>query len=495
MANNTRVFLLLLMLGFSLTKAQAKNNIAPEASDGYQISITLTPLKNCRVYLHSYYGKYAQLVDSAWLDENSKGLFKGATKLTGGFYYVSPPLKNHAFEFLVGDQQYFSVKADTAHPEKLVIKGSPDNIPFLQYNNYVQENTPRLKALQARWKGATNAADSIRYHTEWEKLYKALFDYRETIEQQYPESMFTLFLQTLKMPQPPPTPVLPDGRKDSLFVARYIKAHYWDQVPLHDNRLLHTPPAFFEDKMEHYFRYYVVPDADTLISEVNYLLLASRAGKDMFKYLLGRFTDKYINPEIMGHDKVFIFLFNEYFSKGDTTWLSARQKQYIFDRAYSLMANQIGETAAPLNLSDTAGKQAALYSINAPFTFLVFWDPNCGHCKEMIPRIDSIYQHKWKSQGIALYAVNVDEKSLDEWKKYINAHHLTGWVHAYQPKADKEQDTKAGRANYRQLYDVFQTPTLYLLDRDKHIIGKKLSLEQFDQVMQAKMNKQVSNAR
>jgi thiol-disulfide isomerase/thioredoxin len=324
-------------------------------------------------------------------------------------------------------------------------------------------------------------------HSEWEKAQQELFNYSETIEKQYPESMFTLLLRSSKMPEPPPTPTLPNGRKDSLFPARYIKAHYWDETPLHDDRLLRTP--FFDNKLDRYFRYYVVPDTDTLISEVNYLLLASRAGKDMFKYLLGRFTDKYINPEIMGQDKVFIFLFNAYFSKGDTTWLSARQKEFIFNRAYSLMANQIGEAAAPLTLTDTAGKRTAMYSIDAPYTFLVFWDPNCGHCKEMIPHIDSLYQTRWKKQGVGLYAVNIDEKALADWKKYIRDHHLTGWIHAYQPKEDRDADAKANRANYRQLYDVFQTPTLYLLDKDKRIIGKKLSLDQFDQLMQARKSR------
>ncbi len=60
---------------------------------------------------------------------------------------------------------------------------------------------------------------------------------------------------------------------------------------------------------------------------------------------------------------------------------------------------------------------------------------------------------------------------------------MTGWTHVYQTKAAKTADEKAKRANYRQLYDVFQTPTMFLLDKDKHIIAKGLSLFQFDEVM------------
>jgi hypothetical protein len=53
----------------------------------------------------------------------------------------------------------------------------------------------------------------------------------------------------------------------------------------------------------------------------------------------------------------------------------------------------------------------------------------------------------------------------------------------YQTKEAKTADEQANRPNYRQLYDVFQTPTMYLLDKDKRIIAKGLSILQFDEVM------------
>lgn len=480
-----RVLLVMLAFCTAISSIKAQNKNTPTANAGYNIPLTITPLKNCWVYMGCYYGKFKNLVDSAWVNEKSEAVFKGKSKLPGGIYFLVSPNKSLLSEFLMDGPQHFSLKADTLHPEKLIITGSAENALFQQYTAYLAQKGPELSALQAQLKEATSAADSTTIRTKLIHANKELNDYRDTVVKKYPESMLTLFFQSLKMPEPPPAPTLANGRPDSLFPARYVKEHYWENVPLHDDRLLRTP--FFDSKLEEYFRNYVVPDADTLIEEVNYILLSARGGQDMFKYLLGRFTDKYINPEIMGHDKVFVFLFNQYFSKGDTTWLSAKQKEYIFNRAYSLMANQIGEPAAALDLLDTTGKTTPMYTLQAPFTFVLFWDPNCGHCKEMVPRIDSIYQAKWKKLGVKIYAVNVDEKVIPEWKKYISTNHLSGWIHTYQPKADREADAKASRANFRQLYDVFQTPTMYLLDKDKRIIGKKLTIEQFDEVMQAKI--------
>jgi hypothetical protein len=104
-----------------------------------------------------------------------------------------------------------------------------------------------------------------------------------------------------------------------------------------------------------------------------------------------------------------------------------------------------------------------------------------------VPRIDSIYRAKWKSLGVKIVGVNVDEAANDAWKKFVKENKLTDWLHIFQTKQAKEEEAKRGVANYRQLYDVFKTPTLYLLDSQKRIIGKMLSIEQFDDVMQAKL--------
>lgn len=470
-----------------------KTNAA--AANGYAIPATVTPLKNCWLYMGCYYGKFRNLVDSAWVDANSNATFKGKKKLPGGIYFLVSPRKAILFDFLMDDKQQFSIKADTTQPDKAVVTGSADNDMFQQYSAFLAQKMPHMTELQNQLKAAKTPADSTSIRAELVKAGKELNDYRDGIIKDKPESMMAVFFQAMKRPEVPPIPTLPNGKKDSLYPLHFVHEHFFDGMDFNDERLLHTP--FLDPKVDEYFKYYVVPHPDTLIQEVNYILLASRASEDAHKYWLGRFTDKYINPEIMGQDKVFIFLFNNYFSKGDTTWLNAKQKEFIFNRAYSMMANQIDEPAPVLDLKDSANKVTPLYNVKAPFTFVIFWDPTCSHCKVQVPELDSMYEAKWKKMGVKIYAVNVEEKDAvsPAWKSFIKQNHLNGWLHVYQPKADHEADNKAGRANFRQLYDVFQTPTMYLLDANKNIIGKKLTLEQFDQVMQAKMKAAPASAK
>lgn len=465
------------------TVAKSKVATNKPVSGGREIAITLTPLKNCTVYLGSYFGKGMTLVDSTRLDQNSKGVFKGPNKLTTGIYFVVSPSYTIQFELLMDQQQRFSIQADTSAKESAIIKGSPDNDLFKNYAIFSNEKGKALQQLKLALQSTTGAeAEKIRQsmiNTE-----KEIKQYQTNIHQKYPNSLLSALFHIMQRPELPAVPMI-NGKPDSAYPYQYVKQHYWDNVLFNEDRLLRTP--FFEPKLDEYFKYYVSADPDSIISEVKQMLLMARTGKEIYPYLLTKFTNKYINPEFMGQDKVFVYLFENFYAKGDTVLLNPASRKSITERAYSLMANQIGQQAPVLNLTDTSGRKIGLYSIKAPFTLITFWDPNCGHCKEEIPRYDSIYTAKWKAKGVAVYSVNIYENENAAWKKFITEKKLSAdWYQVFQTKEDKLAEEKAGLPNYRQLYDIFKTPTVYLLDDKKRILAKQLTLEQFDALMEAK---------
>ena len=155
------------------------------------------------------------------------------------------------------------------------------------------------------------------------------------------------------------------------------------------------------------------------------------------------------------------------------------------------MANLIGRQAPQLNMVDSLNKPLQLYDVKSPFTVVVFWDPTCSHCKEVVPKVDSIYEAKWKKEGVEVYAVKT-EGTKEEWLKFIKDHHLDGWKHVYPAPGKDEAEIAAGRPGYKQLYDVYQTPMLYLLDKDKRIIAKKLTYLQINEVINSKLQSNVS---
>ncbi len=476
------LFLSILFFGQPL-KAQTNSN-------GYEIT-AITDFKNVKIYLGSYYGKRKILVDSAIANTKGISIFKGGEKLQQGIYFLVSPEKVILFELLMDSTQHFSVFSDSTKPTDIKFTGSPDNDVFSAYTVFLSKISPELNALQEKLKTAATAADSSTIEKEIAKKATELTGYRNNVITNQPNSMLAALLEVAKIPERPQPKVLSAGKIDSLYPFYYVKDHYWDNVDFNNNMLLHTP--FFEPKLDDYYKYYVSPNPDSIVNDVNYMLLASRGADELHRFLLGKFTDKYINPEYMGQDKVFLFLFENFYAKGDTTWLTEKQRKYIFDRAYSLMANQLNDQAAVLDLTDTAGTDISLYNINAPLTIVAFWDPHCSHCQIQVPRLDSFYEAKWKNKGIKILAVCVNDNVIDDWKKFITDHNLKGWYHAYETTEKRKQLESSNQADYRQLYDITQTPTFFLLDEKKRIIAKGLSLEQYDGLIEAKL-KSVSSS-
>ena len=479
------ICLVLLLSGLvEQSMAQVKK---PTSSVGHAIQVSLKPYQNTKIYIGTNYGNNKVLADSCVLNEKSEGVFKGAQKLTPGIYFLVNPKYNILFDFLVDEAQNFKIVADTNNLSNYSIVGSSENDLFKEYSVAVNKIGSELAAIENKFKTATTSADSSLYRTQYISKDKALKDQRTSFMKAHPKSMMSYLLNVMQRPEAPAIPVI-NGKADSLYPFYYVKNHFWDDVVFNDNRLIRTP--FFEAKLDEYFKNYVARDADSIIEEVQYMLTVAKTGKEIYPFLLFKFTNKYISPEFMGQDKVFLHLYQNFFAKGDTVLLNDASKKSITERAYSMMANQLGLAAPALDINTIDDKPFSLYKTAAPYTFIAFWDPTCSHCKVEIPQLDSMYKASWKALGVQIVGVNINYKELPAWKKFIADNQINNWFHVYQTEAALNKEiTNQKPTTIRQLYDVFKTPTFYLLDANKRIIAKNLTLNQFDDFLKSKAKK------
>jgi thiol-disulfide isomerase/thioredoxin len=114
-----------------------------------------------------------------------------------------------------------------------------------------------------------------------------------------------------------------------------------------------------------------------------------------------------------------------------------------------------------------------LYNLKGDYTVVVFWDATCGRCKEEMPKLLELY--KEQNKGIKAKANNkIDVYSVSMtvepkiWKDYIKEQKLP-WTNVHDPNHE---------SNFRRYYDVYSTPVVYLLGKEKKIIAKRLSIDQ-----------------
>jgi thiol-disulfide isomerase/thioredoxin len=457
------------------------------AQNGYEIKVTLKPFKNEYIYLGHYSGKQYPVVDSVKLNDKSEGVFKGSKELGGGIYLVVYPTKDRFLEVLIDKNQRFSVMADTADPLTKKFTNSPDNELFIGYQKFMAVKGKAMDEGNKALKAAQTSKDSIPITENLKKTSEEISTYRKQFIAKNPGNILTLLMHLMEEPKVPPAEKHPGGKYDSIYAYRYFKTHYWDGINFWDDRVTRTPASLFDERLDKYYNTLVYQHPDSVIREIDGMLGYASASPEMTRYLLVKFVNRYLNMKYMWEDAVFVHLFQKYFSQKEYDWLTASGKKMITERAYNLMANIMGNPAENISLPDTNGKIQTLYADKSTYTIVCFWDPTCGHCRELVPVLDSMYQNKWKKAGVKIFAVAKEtDGTKKDWLDIIHKYRLKDWINVYYSREEEKKRVDSGIPGYSQLYDAQVVPAVYLLDKDKRIIAKKLTWQQTDEILTIK---------
>lgn len=353
--------------------------------------------------------------------------------------------------------------------KKMQIKGSPENVLFYNYLNFINQKQKEVMPLRDALKAAKNNKDSTKLlQDKINKINEDVKNYKLKLIADNPNTLLAKVHKSSQDPDIPEAPLLANGKKDSTFAYRYYKAHYWDNIDFSDDRILRTP--VFHNKLEQYITNMISPHPDSIMKEVDALVEKARANKEMFKYVLWYLTRNYETSKVMGYDAVFVHLVERYYMTNQAYWVNPTVLENISKRAKILGPILIGKQAPNLIMLDTNNVPVSLHHINAKFTLIFFWDPECGHCVKEMPKVQKFYNDFKDKYNIEVFAVCTDT-SLVKWKSYIKKNNLN-WINVDGPRALTK--------DFHDLYDIYSTPVLFLLNDKKEIIAKRLAADQLE---------------
>ena len=437
----------------------------------YTIHLVMPDVTDSMVYLAHFYGKGGNEIyiqDSARFKKGGIADFKGKdSSFVGGSYMLLLSNKRTNFEFLINKGEDLTINAKVAKlPDGIKFTNSPQNEKFLDYEKHARENGEEQQKLVKEMETAKTKEDTAEIRKKSLALAKNFVDYRRNLVKESPNTLLANILSALEKPEiPEGDHFLPDGKtKDSTFAYRYYKTHFWDGFDFRDDRLIYTP--LYDGLLEEYFSKEVLPYPDSVIYESDILLKKTKGTKDMFKYTLWWLTRYVENSKVMGLSDVFVYLVENYYMKGDAYWLSNEELQKYITRVQKMAPNVIGNVAPELKLPNVFTKEKeSMHDVKGKYTLVVFYSPNCGHCQHELPLLDSAYEASLKEKGVKIYTVSTegDEKSIGDFLVKLKVDKK--WTNTWDPE---------NVGNYHNNYDVYSTPTIYLLDDRKLIVGKRL---------------------
>lgn len=434
---------------------------AQEVSNpGYKIHFQLDNKSDSIYFLANYYTDKFFIVDTTALN---KGIiiFQGQDSLAQGIYILANQKKEKLLEFLVGQDQYFSIHLDQElNPAKAEISGSEENKLFFDHLVKINDSYTILNHYKPILeKLADDSEERIKITAMIDSVNQSLIDFRKSIVQTQPDMLFSKILLAMQEPEIPANLKL---EQEAQF--RFYKSNFWNTFDLSDERLLYTP--LLPRKLETYFTQMVLPVADTVILEIDKIMTLTKGNQKMIDYLAWHFIAEYQTPKIMGLDKAFVYLADEYVAKNKLSNITPSMLEKIMERANKMRLSLIGEKALELWLIDTTGTFRSFRELDSEFTVLIFWDQTCSHCKKEMETLNDLMNENIHDIGV--YAIN-STNDFEGWKHYLLEKNYP-WIHV--------NGTKSITADFHDLYDVYSVPVIYLLDKSKTIIGKRINAAQ-----------------
>jgi peroxiredoxin len=477
------ILLLALIAGTSIFAQGSKTK--PVISN-YSLKFKVGGLKDVDVYLGFHYGEKKFIKDTAHVNANGEVEFTGKDTLQGGIYLFVTPRKNF-FEFVVNESK-IQMETDTLDMVgHMVIKKSAENTIWYSYMKTIAEKQKLIEPLKAKMKDLPkdgkeykDAEAEIKKHTD------EINKFRDDQIRKNPDMLVSKIFKAMKDIDLP----IAKTKADSATLPAYFKAHFWDNIDLTDNRLIRTP--ILEAKIVYYFDKIIYQIPDSAIAACDWILAKSASEPEMFKFVCHHLTYAYERSQIMCMDAVFVHLIDTYYKTGKATWVDQKTMDKMLERADKLRPILCNKTVEDIILPDTSGtKWHALYDLKGDYTVLYFWDATCSHCKKSTPVLIELYNDFLKPNGIEIFGVEGELEDA-EWKKYTKEHNLP-WVNVSDnPEINthperyilQEKKTTLNSLNFRHIFDLYSYPVVYILDKDKKIIAKKLGVEQIKEFIE-----------
>lgn len=413
------------------------------------------------------------LCDSTYTNKNGEFAFSGNVMNSEiGIYKAM--LHNNQFFYLIYDKQPVEIKtlyqASTFYnivSDSLIVIKSEENKQFYKFQqlqksinvaNYWLMQMMRLYPLHDPFHQEIENEFFNRYNA-MEQFIKTLNTKHEVFNESLAAKVAFAYYQ----------PVLPDWKQSDPWRDSIISMHYFEYFNPADNFYLHTnilpekidkllslsldntptsleTPHQKEEKVKHAAEEWlrqVKPNQKTFEWSLNYLFKTLEKQKyfDAMYYLY----DIYVQNQL-----------------GECEPYAAYKHMH---EKMSLLKNiQIGSAAPDFVILD--GK-LNLYQLPGDYTLILFWATWCPHCTQVLPEI----KKATAELNLNLFTVAVSlDTDKEKWQNFVNENNLLSFINYSEYKGWQSAVVKT--------YNVYATPTMFLLDNNKKIIAKPETVKQ-----------------
>ena len=437
-----------------------------QAQKGYDIQAKVDGFQAEEAYLAYYFGEKQYIKDTVQV-ENGIIRFTGEEPLDGGIYLVVLPPENQYFELIVDKDQHFAIETKQEDfVMSMKVNGSKDNELFYKDMRFLGSNRIRANEINEQIKELGEGDPKVAgLKDELTEIDQKVKDGRKDLMEKNPNMLYTKVLKAMI------DPVVPDEIKDDRNAAfYYYRNNYFNNLDFSDDRLLRTPVMY--NRVNTFLENLTVKHPDSINKSVDIVLNKSAANDDVFQFFTVNTLNKFAKSKVMGMDAVYVHIVESVYMQGRAWWADEEQVAQLTERALAISPTILGRKAPNFRLKDAQDNWTDLHATPGKYTILYFWSYDCGHCQKETPKLAKIWAD-YKDKDVSLFTVSING-DVEIWKEKIKEYKLEGAINT--------QD-HVRRSGFDSMYDIRSTPRVFVLDTEKNIIAKQISVEQISEVL------------
>lgn len=419
-----------------------------------------------------YYVLDKQLVHDT-LTTTEKGKFVLNDTLSPGVYMLLTLPDNEFLQFIVNENEpEFKMFYDFNDKTKVTFTGSKDNQVFQDYVDFLSIKRPIAQSLRDSIASLTEKgiAVSSELQAQLDQIDKEVNDRQLQVIEDNPDLISTLLLKAnleIDLPE------FDNTEKGQMAQYLYYKDHYFDNIEMDNPNTLRTP--FLYSRVDYYIKKLTSNSPDSIVKSIDTVLEMMKPSPETYRYYLSNFLNEYIQTKIIGYDAVFVYLAEQYYATGKADWVEEENLLKILDRAKRMKPVLLGKTVPDIMVYEEDGSPISIDSIDYEYLVLLFWSPDCGHCKKTMPEFVD-FNEKNKDKGIKTFAIctKFKEKTKDCWEM-VKEKKMLGFYNG----ADEFH-----KSRFKVKFNVDTTPKVFILDKNREILMKNIAASQLDRVFE-----------